>query len=330
MTYKEIFIGAVDFSETDGYTEALRFSPEQLEYRKTKGEAQYLRALCPASVKLEFYTRGGTVSFDYKILPGVPRKYYSIDIKEDFVLKYSVSEELNEGEGSFYYEIEASETEKRITLYFPATARLLFKNLKLPCDFTPHKREKKVLVLGDSKLQGYHPDNFSNTCMNYLSDKLDCNLINHSIGGECFAPEGIFPVSFDPDFIIVGYGINDWVCRVFGNGENAKAYYEKVSHTFPGKRIFGIIPSRNPYLEKGGKNEDALYEKTEEKGEQTLEDVRLILEKIISETENAVVIDGRGFIPDEPGIFYPDKVHLTDKGNIIYGEKIYEIIKEYI
>ena len=57
--------------------------------------------------------------------------------------------------------------------------------------------------------------------------------------------------------------------------------------------------------------------------------MRLILEKIISETENAVEIDGRSFIPDEPGIFYSDKVHLTDKGNIIYGEKIYEIIREY-
>lgn len=324
---RKITLGALRINENDGLYSFHRFGRELEAYHCNRGETVKTRALSTSNIKLEFYTKGGTVSFDYEITPGVAREYYSVDLTVDGIYRYSVSKNVHTDADCFLYEIPYSGEEKRVTVYFPTTACLKLKNLVIPDDFKPHRRKNKILVLGDSLYQGYHPNHFQNTCMNILSDELDADMINQSIGGDCFNKDNIERVEFDADFIIVGYGVNDWACGRFKNGEDADAYVERLVSIYPSKRIVLVLPADNDLLEKKKKNDDLLFE-NEGGGVLSFEDVRNVLRRIASKYENVITLNAKNYKQQYPESFYSDNVHLTDLGNIIFANNMIKDIKK--
>lgn len=324
-----ITLGVLKIKEENGWFSFYRFGEKLETYHSSRGENVKNRALSTASVKLEFYTKGGNISFDYEISPGVLREYYSIDLTVDGVYQYNIAKDLNRDFDSFNFNIDKSEKEKRITIYFPTTARIKLKNLNIPDDFLPHRRSRNVLLMGDSGYQGYHPNHFQNTCMNVLSDALDVNMINQAIGGDCFNKDNIEKINIDVDFIMVSYGTNDWACGRFKNGEGADAYLRRLVELYPEKRILLILPPDINYLMKTKKNDDLLFENGEE-SYQSLEDVRNILKNISKKYDNIVTINAKNYIQQYPESFYSDNVHMTDLGNIIFANNMLKDIKKYV
>lgn len=324
-----ITLGALDICKAEGFYEFHRFTPSQEEAYAQRG---YLsRAQSAACVKLEFYTRGGGISFVYTISPGNARPYYAIDLLVDGVFRYHVSEETNVASGTFSYTVSPSDNEQRVTMYFPTTAVIRIKDLVLPADAAPHRRTKKILMLGDSMYQGYNPNHFQNTCINVLSDAFHGQLLNQSVGGECFRADNLQPLSFDPDFILVGYGINDWASRHLGNGGNAAAYFARLTELYPCKPIFAILPPDIRYLQETRENDDLMYHSAEEAGgDQTFEDIRQILRQVTAPYTNITPINARDFIPQYPECFYPDHVHLTDLGNILLGNALTDALRPFV
>ena len=286
------------------------------------GDAVLIKALSTASVKLEFYTKGGKIEFEYKISPGTLREYYSIDLLIDGVYKYNISEDKNEALGTFSYEIPESENEKRVTVYFPSTAVIKIKNIVIPDDYTPHRREKTFLMLGDSKYQGYYPNHFQNTCVNILSDILDVQLINQSVGGVGFSKDYIDKLEFKPDYIIVGYGLNDWALRRIGKGEKADEFLRKLTDIFPETTVYFILPPDNNYLEKTRKNADLVSASGNNEENLSIEDVRQIYAKVAKKYQNIILINSKDFVPQYKECYYSDNVHLTDLGNLICGNML--------
>lgn len=321
-----ITLGALDICQKDGFYEFHRFTPSQEESYAQRG---YLsRALSAACVKLEFYTQGGDISFAYTIAPGNGRAYYAIDILVDGVFCHHVSADTNETTGVFHYTVPRKNVEQRVTVYFPTTAVIRIEDLVLPADTAPHRRTKKILVLGDSLYQGYNPNHFQNTCMNYLSDTFHAQMLNQSVGGECFRADNLQPLSFDPDCILVSYGINDWCRGYLGNGEEAVKYFARLTKLYPQKPIFSILPPDIKYLEQTRKNDDIIYQTNKEKnGAETFEDVRQILLRITAPYANIIPINAKNFIPQYPECFYSDHVHLTDLGNILIGSALTEALR---
>ena len=75
---ERIVLGFISLEEADGYISIKRFSKKQRKFYDELSEGVLMsRVDSTASVKMEFYTCGGEVSFDYKILPGTKREYYS-------------------------------------------------------------------------------------------------------------------------------------------------------------------------------------------------------------------------------------------------------------
>ena len=324
-----ITLGVLKIKEENGWFSFHRFGEKLETYHSSRGENVKNRALSTALVKLEFYTKGGNISFEYEISPGVLREYYSIDLTVDGVYQYNIAKDLNRDSDSFNFNIDKSEKEKRITIYFPTTTRIKLKNHNIPDDFLPHRRSRNVLLMGASYYQGYHPNHFQNTCMNVLSDALDVNMINQAIGGDCFNKDNIEKINIDVDFIMVSYGTNDWACGRFKNGEDASEYIERLVELYPEKRIFLILPPDINYLMKTKKNDDLLFEKSEG-GYQTLEDVRNILISIAKNYVNIVTLNAKNYIQQYPESFYSDNVHLTDLGNIIFANNMLKDIKMYV
>ena len=99
----------------EGVFSFYRHSENQRKILTERGYA--LRTYCTASVKFEFFTKGGELSFGYIISKGTNRSYYSIDLFEDGVYKFSISEEKDDASGEFSYEIPESDVYKKITVY---------------------------------------------------------------------------------------------------------------------------------------------------------------------------------------------------------------------
>ena len=114
-TLEEITLGTVNIEEQKGVYSFLRLSKKQLELLTQRGYA--LSAYCTSSVKLEFYTKGGEITFNYYVLKGTNREYYSVDLFEDGIYKYNVSKEAFEDAGKFSYLVSKSDKEKKITIY---------------------------------------------------------------------------------------------------------------------------------------------------------------------------------------------------------------------
>ena len=327
---KGIMLGCLRMEEQeDGYVTFSRLTQKQEELYVARKYGP--RPFASASMKLEFYTKGGEVSFDYEISPGTNRAYYSIDLLVDNVFCYHIAKDIHSDIGRFVYHIPCEETEQRITIYFPTTASIKIKNICIPDDYISHKRKLKILALGDSSVQGYYPNHFQNTYANIIADEFDADMLNQAMGGSIFNKDFLDELTFEPDFIMVSFGINDWALRRFQSGETARSYFQRLTCMYPGKTVFVIIPfevytlaRKNPDLVKVDGNDVDLFES------QTLQDVREKILDTIKDYEYIVPINARDFVPRYLECFYEDKIHFSDLGNILAAKGIIKEIKKYI
>lgn len=313
----------------DGYVSFLRFTKSQENRYLEKGYGG--RVLATASVKLEFYTKGGEVSFDYEILPGTVRTYYSIDLLINHIFHYHVARDTNKDKGRFVYHIPYSEAEQCVTIYFPTTAVTKIKNICLPDDYTPHKRRLKILALGASGTQGYHPNHFQNTFANIIADKYEADMLNQAIGGSVFDCKVLEKIEFQPDYIMVSYGTNDWALRKFKDGADAAAYFERLVSLYPKQKIFVLLPFEPYSLTR--KNPDLVSTGIEEKDvfvQQTLQDVRERIVEIVKCYKNIIPINAKDMVPRYRECFVGDNVHFSDLGNILAAKGIIEEMDKHI
>ena len=328
---KEITLGALQVYEKDGYVCFSRFTEKQEKDLLDYGCGTKIFGC--SNIRLEFWTKGGIVSFDYEITPGTVREYYSVDLKVNGVYRYGIAKNTNKDEDTFTFNVPMSEEIQRVTVYFPATACLKLKNLSLPDDFKPHRRTLNILSLGDSLVQGYHPNHFSNTFMNIVADELDAHVVNQAVGGDCFRRENVYIAEgFEPDFITVAYGINDWASYRLGKGEEARAYLEALNKLYPNKKIFITLPADNKYIEGSIQNDDIIKKTEGEKPQRvsTLEEVRQIIADVAKDFPNVICINAKDFVPGYEDCYFADKVHFTDLGNVLYGAGYVKQIREYI
>ena len=323
---KSVMQGVLRIEENEGYYSLYRFTKEQVE--RISARVGTTRMFCTASVRMEFKTKGGKVSFDYRITLGTQREYYSFDLLIDGLYVYNKAENKYET-GNFSYDIPYSEELKTVTIYFPTTVRAEIANLILPEDMIPVKRDKKILLLGDSGLQGYYPNHFQNTYANILADKFNAEGINQSIGGDCFNAENLERLDFDPEFIIVCYGVNDWYSGRFKNGEAAELYLQTLIELYKNIPVFLLIPNHS-VLEKKDEIEhkDLLY-KEETQKRQPLSRVREIL-LALCEKYNITPVNPKEFAPEYSECYYEDNVHLTDLGNVLYADTLIKELEKYI
>ncbi len=328
---KEITLGALRVYENDGYVCFSRFTEKQEKDLLDYGCGTKIFGC--SNIRLEFFTKGGEISFDYEITPGTVREYYSVDLKADGVYRYGICKNTNRDKDTFSFDLPCTDKMQRVTVYFPTTACFKLKNLSLPEDFEPHKRTLNILTLGDSLVQGYHPNHFSNTFMNIVADELNAHVVNQAVGGDCFRRENVYIADgFEPDFITVAYGLNDWGSYRLGKGEEAHAYLEALTALYPDKRIFLTLPADNKYMEANVQNDDIIHQAKGEARERvsTIEEVRQIIAGAAKGFANVICINAKDFVPGYEDCYFDDKVHFTDLGNILYAMGYVKEIRKYI
>jgi len=329
---KKITLGAARIDENNGNIVFSRFTKEQsLYYKNQEDQGYYNQSITPAGIKLSFKTDSKNLHIKFCISFFPVRKYFSVDIFKDgksigFINNFENTDltgnyaEREYPMGEFERSFSLGDGEKHIVIHLPISSDFLLRELVLD-DKSYIKSEKssnKLLAFGDSITQGYDSLHPSETYVTRLCSFLDMEEINKGIGGEVFCPTlATLPDPFTPDIITVAYGTNSFWREKEGFCENCKSFFENLTKTYAGVKIFAITPIwRKNFNEKT-----------------PFGDFSNIEEEIINCTahlKNVTVIKGFDLIPKDPKYFGDLCLHPTGEGFKYYAENLYKEIKKYL
>lgn len=329
---KEITTGAVVVGEEDGMISLNRFTTEQGELYKTRGQDVYGRTLSTAGIKFLFMTDSETLFLKIKTMIASTRKYFSLDVFADgkpvgYIDNFSdvelprdyTQEELPLGE--FSRKFQLGKGEKIVCVYLPWSVKTLISEISIDdkacCKGI--KQPKKLLAFGDSISHGHDALRSSNRYVAKLADMLDAEEFNKAVGGEIFFPDlAKLRDSFAPDYITVAYGTNDWSSinqETFKT--NCKDFYTNLSQLYPESKIFALTPIWRK--DKDGSRAFGNFA-----------DVEKLIIKAVEDIENVAVISGMDFVPNDENFYADLRLHPNDAGFEHYAENLYKKIKSKI
>jgi lysophospholipase L1-like esterase len=261
----DLFHGIYKLEEREGaYGEAkigggafipLRFSHERIEayesYNMTaKIAAPYYE--CTTGVRMDFYTDADTVSFHYTVTDGFfdSNSEYATDTFNIFENgEYKSSQKVVKGvAGDVFYSRKSTEEESRITIVFPSYHGVSLSRFDLGNTRPVEDYDHKILVFGDSISQGLFADKPADGYVHQVCTNLNADYMNLSVGGEIFRTAALDEeVNFDPTYIIVALGTNDYYGGVTVDDvqTNAVSYLIKVKKIYPDIPITVIAPFGN-------------------------------------------------------------------------------------
>ena len=277
----------------------VRMNEELLELSR-EPEKRLLRARCATGVRIALFTDAVEAAFSFRF-GGAAREVFTTDLQVDGILFATVT-----GEGP--HRIPLPPGEKELVLHFPHLVEV--DEFSLAVDDAASVRpaagpERKLLICGDSIMQGMTCTTPSRAVGTILAARLGMEFHNTSVGGAAMnaaAVRGTCAVGGDA--IVVAFGIND----VFLNtpvetfrGECADVC--RLLGEFPGK-AFMVTPI--PCLKK--ENEP-------------VEELREIIRKSAGAFPRITVIEGPEIFPAEEE-FYVDGTHPNDAGMAVYAARL--------
>ncbi len=290
-------------------------------------------ASCTAGVKMDFVTDGNALRlqvFTEKALPA--RSFFAFDVFINGTLAGHIKnfdEQLCTGDyanldyplGRFSGEFTLGEGEKRVTVFFPHSVRAYIEEAEVAgaTYVLPVKQEKTLLAYGDSITQGFDALYPSHSYAVRLSKFLDAELLNKGIGGACFCPSLVMAgAGYQPDYIVVAYGTNDWTCHTQESFKsNAQAHIQELTKKYPASKIFVITPIwRGDYANE---RKFGPFSKLE-----------AIIREECEESRQIHIISGWNLVPEDASFFGDLFLHPNDKGFAAYAEALHSALKAYI
>ena len=262
--------------------------------------------------------------------PASSRRYLSVDVFADGrmigCIDNFAEEELPQayvkvdGEcGVFDKDFELGAGRKNVCIYLPWSAATFLQELRLDdgAFVEAYKPAKKLLAYGDSITQGYDALRPSNRYVAKLADLLGAEELNKGIGGERFFPPlGALKDDYQPDYITVAYGTNDWSRK---DAEtylaDCKGFYTNLSRNYPTVPIFAITPIWRKVT-------------SEVKMAGEFEDLGRMIREATEDLPNVTVISGTDLVPHDINYFADLRLHPNDKGFAPYAENLYAAIKK--
>lgn len=325
---KDITLGASGIEEIENGIHFYRFTEEQrelyLERSNQKKNDFYVKALSTSGVQMRFRTDSQSLLIDVDVEKGSTRRYFSMEVfvngkRIDAIKNFSEEELFGDFTkwkfplGSFSKRFDLGEGEKEVRVYFPWSVKTILKEVCLDdgAFIIPVRPKKQLLCFGDSVSHGYDVLYPSNKYLTKLADILDAEEHNKAIGGEIYFPElAKTREDFEPDYIIVEYGSNDWSkCTREEMTHNCRKFLCNVSNNYPQARIFVTTPIWRKDMHKETPFGDFMR-------------VGEIIKEQAAGIENISVIWGFEFVPRDESLFADLKLHPSDKGYEYFLENL--------
>lgn len=326
-TVKEITSGAVRISEDGGFR-FYRFTEEQEEvYRKYRNWF-IEKTFSTPGVCMTFNTNSRNLYMKVDTKPSTTRSCFAFDIFCGGILTDSISN-FNENDipseqarplGEYSKNISLKAGDKTVKIVFPWSVTPVIKEISLDDGsyVTPVKRDKKIIMYGDSITHGYDALHPSNTYAYRFSEMINAEMYNKAIGGEVYAPEvSQYADKFTPDCITVAYGTNDWNSNteyaVFK--ERSKKFFDNLTKNYPDTPIFAITPiwrkEINEQRKMGG-----------------LDNMKKQIFALAENYANVIPICGDDFVPKSEEYFSDKHLHPNDYGFSFYAKSLFDAVRE--
>ncbi len=313
---KEIVRGTAYTEQKNGTVLFHRFTVQQEAAYSRRSSDFSKKAFASAGVFMEFVTDSESLKLSAHLNSASSRSFYGCDVVVDGEIIACANGVFARGESETDFELCAylGRGEKRVLIRFPWSAKTSLKSFELEdgAYIKPHKRDRLMIMFGDSITQGYDSKNPSLSYASRLSDALSADAVNKAIGGEMFWQElADMRDDITPDLITVAYGTNDW--SLVGRSDferNCRGFYENLGRNYPSVKIFAITP-----IWRADCNEDSCKE-------YPFLHVAEHIKAVTRDMPNVTVINGFDFIPHNTELFSDGYLHPNDEGFSHYAEAI--------
>lgn len=330
---KSITQGAVYVSEENDRVKFHRFTAEQEEIYKESGHWDfYIKTFATAGIQLAFktdseklflkvFTSGATSRscFSHDVLINGKR----VDSLDNFSGKTPARDylfgEFPLGEYSKRFNIGKGMKEVRILFPFSVCSEIMEFSLDDGAEIIPLKEKRKMIFFGDSITQGYDAVYAENHYTERVASALGAEGFNKGIGGEIFFPQLAKKRDcFEPDYIVVAYGTNDWGKRTAEEfTEKCREFYSAVSDNYPKAKIFALTPVwRKDHYEQRKLG--------------MFSDIGRIIGNVTENMNNVICLSGWDFIPHEEKYYSDLRLHPNDDGFAFYAENLISAIRQYV
>ncbi len=327
-TIKSVTMGAVRITD-DNCFKFYRFTEEQEnQYKKYHNDLLY-KTYSTAGVVIEFVTDTHNLYIDADFEMGSSRTYYAFDILCDNEIIESISN-FNKRDNLLGMEFSLDNIKKNIVLkegkktlkiVFPWSVAPRINEISIDDNaiIEPVPKKDKMIFFGDSITHGYDASNPTESYVYRVADKLDVQIYNKAIGGECFFPELLEDKEdFEPKYISVAYGTNDWnSCSLEQFQNNCSEFYKLLTYKYPNTKIFAIAP---------------IWRKDENEKRQITDfkQIRDYIFEIANKYDNVIFIDGHEFVPQDEKYYADLRLHPNSEGFRYYADSLYSCIKGHL
>ena len=303
--------GAVYIDKNGESIQFHRFTPEQ-EAVYDKSE-YHPKQYATAGIRLCFRTDSKMLAMKVDVTKGSSRTFFAHDVLVNGTYVGSLGDSANDIAGEYRGNFDLGEGVKEVCIHFPWSVCSMLKKLSLDDGsiIEPVKREKKVLIFGDSITQGYDAMNPMNRYAANLADALEAEEINKAIGGEKFCPWlSDLKEDFVPDYISVAYGTNHWHRSSAEElREICDEFYGNLAKHYPTSKIFALTP-----IWRKDRTDETRFRDFEEIGE--------VIEDVVKKYSNIEIVSCRHFIPEDETLFSDLYLHPNDEGFKYYSEGV--------
>ena len=306
---KNITVGAVHTEENEGELLLFKYTPEILKAWTELDASFTSRARASTGIRFDFHTNSKQMT----LKTTEPGKF---EIYVNGLFRYTMKETDNLTVTLDTPRGQPLE-DAHVTVYFPAHKHGRFISLELDdgAYVTPHVFDRRILFLGDSITQGWASQFDSLSFANKVSRYFNAESVVQGIGGACFFPHLLEPIPFDPDWVIVAYGTNDF--NRYSTLEEflpfMREYMEKLKGIYGDKQVFVI----SPIWRRLSKPE----------ARERFEEYRRAIEAEATK-QGYHFIDGSLLVPPVNEL-YTDGLHPADTGFSIYADNLIEVLREY-
>lgn len=332
---KEITMGAARVEEVDSDVHFYRFTKEQEELYRDRdlyhphGRGFYMKTFSTSGIQMRFRTDSQSLFLNVDVDKGSTRLYFALEVfvngkRIDSINNFSDTELVGNYTkwkfplGNFFKKFDLGKGEKEVRLYFPWSVKTILKELVLDDGsfIVPVKPGKKLLCFGDSISHGYDVLYPSNKYLTKLAEILDAEEYNKAIGGEIYFPElAKTREGFEPDYIVVEYGSNDWSkCTREELAQNCRTFLCNIRETYPNIQIYVTTPIWRKDMHDVKPCGDFMR-------------VGEIIEEQAAGLENLRVIQGFDFVPQEDTLFADLRLHPNDEGYEYFLESLLKHIR---
>ncbi len=329
---KSVAWGAVRYEEKNGAVKLYRFTKEQEELYKAADDILHRKTLSTAGIKLVFKTDSESLFLRVNTSMGASQKFFSFDLfidgkYVDSLDNFSSVElpkcysnfELPLGEFSKNFSLGKGEKEVKIFFPWSVNVDLLDVFIDDGASLIPVKTVKKMISFGDSITHGYHALRSYKRYVGRLAEALGAEEVCKAIGAEKFWPElAQARDEFDPDYITVAYGTNDWCAFTKDVGvAKCRGFFDALVKNYPNARIFAITPIWRKDIQK-------------DKKFGAFTEMEALICDTAKEYKNISVIRGLDLVPHSEDYFGDLCLHPNDEGFEHYYNNLLMKIEELI